>query len=125
LEGGAMETEDYKNFEEAIEEALDEIGDIRYCLRLYIAGTTVQSVRALENIKKICEEYLQDKYELEVIDIYKNPELAGKANIIAVPTLLKTLPPPLQRIIGDMSNTEKTLRCLDIVPKDKSERSDH
>jgi circadian clock protein KaiB len=120
-----METENYKNFAEAIEEALTEIGDIRYSLRLYIAGTTVQSIRALENIKKICEEYLQDQYDLEVIDIYQHPELAGKANIIAVPTLLKILPPPLQRIIGDLSNKEKTLRCLDIVPKDKSENSEH
>lgn len=118
-----METENYKNFAEAIEEALAEVEEIRYCLRLYIAGTTVQSVRALENVKKICEEYLQDNYDLEVIDIYQQPELASKANIIAIPTLLKTLPPPLQRLIGDMSNTEKTLRCLDIVPKEKSKKS--
>ena len=115
-----METENNKNFAEAIEEALAEIGEIHYCLRLYIAGTTTNSVRALENIKKICEEHLQDQYELEVIDIYQQPEIARSAIIVAVPTLLKTLPPPLQRIIGDMSNTEKTLRCLDIVPKDKS-----
>ena len=119
-----MESGNYKNFAEAIEEALAEIGEIHYCLRLYVAGTTTNSVRALENIKKICEEHLPDQYQLEVVDIYQQPDIARSANIIAVPTLLKTLPPPLQRIIGDMSNTEKTLRCLDIVPKAKSASSE-
>ncbi len=115
-----MATENYRNITEEIEAALAEIGEVQYCLRLYIAGTTVKSVRAIENIKKICEEHLQDRYELEVIDIYQQPEIAGQSNIVAVPTLLKTIPPPLQRIVGDMSNTEKTLRCLDITPKTQS-----
>lgn len=115
-----MDTETYKNFTEAIEQALAEMEEIHYCLRLYIAGTTVQSVRAVENIKKICEEYLENQYDLEVIDIYQQPELAEKANIIAVPTLVKLLPPPLQKLIGNMSNLEKTLRYLDISPKDKT-----
>ncbi|HEY9649780.1 MAG TPA: circadian clock KaiB family protein [Coleofasciculaceae cyanobacterium] len=102
---------------EAFEQALAERDDRYYCLRLYIAGTTVQSIRALENIKKICEERLQGRYELEVIDIYQQPGLSQQESIIAVPTLIKRLPLPLQRIIGDMSKTDKVLVGLDLIPK--------
>jgi circadian clock protein KaiB len=88
-----------------------------YILRLYITGMTPNSKRAVENVKKICEQYLPGRYELEVIDIYQQPELAQKEQIIAAPTLIKKLPVPLRRLIGDMSNTEKVLIGLDLKSK--------
>lgn len=86
----------------------------KYILRLFITGTTSRSVLALSNLKKICEEYLEGKYELEVIDLYQNPSLAKEEQIIAAPTLLKKLPLPFRRIIGDMSDKEKVLMGLDL-----------
>jgi len=91
----------------------------KYVLRLYVTGMTPKSVRAIENIRKICEENLQGRYELEVIDIYQQPEYAKKEEIIAAPTLIKKLPLPLRRFIGDMSNEEKILLGLNLVPKDE------
>ncbi len=88
-----------------------------YVLRLYIAGQTPKSVKAITNLKKICEENLQGRYKLEVIDLYQSPQLAQGEQIIAVPTLIKKLPPPLRRIIGDMSNTERVLVGLDLRKK--------
>lgn len=89
----------------------------RYILKLYIAGQSPKSVLAIGNIKRICEENLNGRYELEVIDLYQQPQLAQGEQIIAVPTLIKTLPPPLRRIIGDMSNTERVLVGLDLQSK--------
>ena len=86
----------------------------RYVLRLYVAGQTPKSVHAIANIKKICEENLKGRYVLDVIDLYQQPQLAQGGQIIAVPTLIKKLPPPLRRIIGDMSNTERVLVGLDL-----------
>jgi len=86
----------------------------KYVLRLYITGTTSRSVLALTNLKKICEEYLEGRYELEVIDLYKMPSLARDEQIIAAPTLIKKIPLPFRRIIGDMSNIEKVLLGLDL-----------
>ncbi len=86
----------------------------KYILRLYITGTTVRSILAITNLKKICEEYLEGRYELEVIDLYKKPSLAKGDQIIAAPTLIKKLPLPFRRIIGDMSNKEKVLLGLDL-----------
>jgi len=88
-----------------------------YILRLYVAGQTPKSVDAITNIKKICEENLKGRYELDVIDLYQQPQLAQGDQIIAVPTLIKKLPAPLRRIIGDMSNTERVLVGLDIKKK--------
>jgi len=88
-----------------------------YVLRLYVAGKSPKSVNAIANLKKICEENLQGRYELEVIDLYQQPQLAQGEQIIAVPTLIRKLPPPLRRIIGDMSNTERVLVGLDIQKK--------
>lgn len=85
-----------------------------YVLRLYITGMTPRSSRALTNIRRICEEYLQGRYELEVIDISQNPVLAKGEQIIAAPTLIKKLPLPLRRFIGDMSQTERILLGLDL-----------
>ncbi len=86
----------------------------RYVLRLYVAGQTPKSVDAISNIKKICEENLKGRYELQVIDLYQQPQLAQGEQIIAVPTLIKKLPLPLRRFIGDMSNTERLLIGLDL-----------
>jgi circadian clock protein KaiB len=86
----------------------------KYMLSLYVTGSTSRSVLAISNLKKICEEYLEGKYELEVIDLYKNPLVAREEQIIAAPTLIKKLPLPFRRIIGDMSNEEKVLLGLDL-----------
>jgi len=89
----------------------------RYELRLYVAGMTQRSARAIANLKEICEEYLKGQYVLEVIDIYQQPVLAKGEQIIAVPTLIKKLPPPLRRLIGDLSDRERVLIGLDLKPK--------
>jgi circadian clock protein KaiB len=102
-----------------MEKALEAQGDRQYVLRLYVAGLTPKSTLAVTNIKKICEEHLAGRYSLEVIDLYKRPALADGEQIIAAPTLLKKLPLPLRRFIGDMSNTEKILVGLDLRPKEK------
>jgi circadian clock protein KaiB len=104
---------------EKIEQALEAQDDRNYVLRLYVAGMTPKSTLAVTNIKKICEEHLAGRYSLEVIDLYKHAALADGEQIIAAPTLLKKLPPPLRRFIGDMSNTEKILVGLDLRPKKK------
>ncbi len=85
-----------------------------YILRLYVTGITPQSVNAINNLKEICEENLKGRYNLEIIDLYKNPSLAAGEQIIAAPTLIKKLPLPLRRIIGDMSNAERVLVGLDL-----------
>ncbi len=93
--------------------------DQKYLLRLYITGNTPQSLRAILNIKRICEEHLKGRYDLEVIDIYKKPELARGEQIIAAPTLIKSLPHPLRKLIGDLSNEDKVLLGLDLRAKGK------
>lgn len=113
-----VEAEDFNEITtELFEQALSQSQEQHYVLRLYIAGTTILSLKALQNIKKICEEHLKGRYELEVIDIYQQTELMIAENIVAVPTLIKQLPPPLQKIIGNLSNTEKVLIGLNLVPK--------
>jgi circadian clock protein KaiB len=102
---------------EEFEESMENSEQVKYILRLYITGMTPNSKRAVENVKNICEQYLNGRYELEVIDIYQQPELAQGEQIIAAPTLIKMLPGPLRRLIGDMSNTEKVLVGLDLRPK--------
>ncbi len=88
-----------------------------YVLKLYIAGTSPISNQAITNIKRICEEYLKGRYELEVIDIYQQPVLAKGEQIIAVPTLIKKLPPPLRRFIGSMTDADRVLLGLDLKTK--------
>lgn len=87
-----------------------------YLLRLYVAGQTPKSMTAFSNLKKLCEEHLAGKYKIEVIDLLKNPQLARGDQILAIPTLVRKLPPPLKKIIGDLSNTERVLVGLDIRP---------
>jgi circadian clock protein KaiB len=88
-----------------------------YVLRLYVSGMTPNSRRAIENIRKICAEHLEGCYELEIIDIYQQPIFAKEGQIVAVPTLVKELPPPLRKFIGDMSNTDRILLGLDLRKK--------
>ena len=87
-----------------------------YNLRLYVAGQTPKSIAAISNLKKICEQHLPGRYEIEIIDLMKDPALAGRHQIVAIPTLIRQLPEPLKRIIGDLSNVEKVLIGLDIRP---------
>ena len=85
-----------------------------YVLKLYVTGLTPQSVNAIDNLKRICEENLKGRYNLEIVDLYKNPSLAIGEQIIAAPTLIKKLPLPLRKVIGDMSNEERVLVGLDL-----------
>ena len=101
------------------EQALKTTQNQFYTLRLYVIGTSPQSVSAINNLKKICDEHLQGRYELEVIDLYQQPQLAQGEQIIASPTLIKKLPLPLRRVIGDMSNAERVLVGLDLRPRPK------
>ena len=89
----------------------------KYVLRLYVAGVTPRSIQAIEMIKRICEENLRGRYELEIIDIHQQPALAKGDQIIAVPTLLRKLPSPLRTLIGDMSNEDRVLVGLDLRPR--------
>ena len=89
-------------------------------LRLYVAGQTPRSVTAFANLKKICEEYLEGKYHIEVIDLLEDPKLARGDQILAIPTLVRKLPTPLKKIIGDLSNTERVLVGLDLQPRNKA-----
>jgi circadian clock protein KaiB len=86
----------------------------KWVLRLYVAGNTPKSVTAFNNLKKICEEKLKNRYSIEVIDIYANPQLGSEHQILALPTLVRKLPVPVKKIIGDLSNTEKVLVGLDL-----------
>lgn len=97
------------------ENQINEKG-IKYVLRLYITGSTPRSQEAIRNIKRICEEELKGRYDLEVIDVYQQPELAKKEQILAAPTLIRKLPLPLRKLVGDMSNKEKVILGLEIMP---------
>ncbi|HEY0727246.1 MAG TPA: circadian clock KaiB family protein [Pyrinomonadaceae bacterium] len=101
-----------ENFEEALKVRPGRRAE--YILRLYVTGSTPRSLRAISNLKRLCDEYLPGAYDLQVIDIYKNPDAARDAQIIAAPTLIKRLPAPLRRFVGDLSNTQKLLIGLDI-----------
>lgn len=101
----------------ANQEALDYLKNHeveKYVLRLYVASNSLKSVRAMQRIQKLCEERLPGRYELEIVDIYTDPEMLERDQIFAVPTLIKQLPPPLQRLIGDMTDMDKLIACLDL-----------
>lgn len=100
-----------------METALKARDNSHYVLRLFVSGLTPKSQRAIENLKTICEEHLKDRYELQVIDIFQKPELARAEQVIAAPTLIKELPLPLRKFIGDMSQTEKILVGLELKPQ--------
>lgn len=86
-------------------------------LRLYVAGTTPKSVAAISNLRKFCEEYLHDRYTIEVIDLLENPKLARTDQIVAIPTLVRKLPSPMRKIIGDLSDRERVLVGFDLHPQ--------
>ncbi len=113
VEGKDNSNESFKNSQE-IFEPIVSLELETYVFRLYVAKNSPKSVRAVQKVRKLCEEYLKGRYELEVIDIHQNPELLEEEQIFAVPTLVKKLPPPLQRLIGDMTNTEKVILSLDL-----------
>jgi circadian clock protein KaiB len=92
-----------------------------YNLRLYVAGQTPKSLTAIANLKGMCESHLAGRYTIEVIDLLVHPQLAAGDQILAVPTLVRRLPPPIKRVIGNLSNTERVLVGLDIVPLDGAE----
>ncbi len=95
----------------------DDVKNGTWELRLYVAGQTPRSITAFANLKKICEENLKGKYSIEVVDLTKNPQLAAGDQIFALPTLVRKLPEPVKKIIGDLSNTERVLVGLDIRPR--------
>jgi circadian clock protein KaiB len=86
-------------------------------LRLYVAGQTPRSLAAIANLKRLCEEHLAGRYTIEVVDLQVTPQLAAGDQIVAVPTLIRRLPPPLRRVIGDLSNAERVLVGLDMIPR--------
>jgi circadian clock protein KaiB len=89
----------------------------KWNLRLYVAGQTPKSITALANLKRICDEHMEGQYQIEVIDLMENPQLARRDQIVAIPTLVRELPTPLKRIIGDLSNTERVLVGLDVTAR--------
>ncbi len=103
-----------ENKAEEFEEALRRMKEEKYVLRLYIAGMTPRSIEAVENIKIFCEQNLNGRYELEIIDLYQQPFFARDGQIIAAPTLIKELPMPLRKLVGNMTNVERVLLGLDL-----------
>src|ERR1700760_1683184 len=102
------------------EASADEDTSMEFNLRLYVAGQTPKSLAAIANLQKICDENLAGRYKIEVIDLVVQPQLAAGDQIVAIPTLVRRLPPPLKRMIGDLSNTEKVIVGLDLRPVGKS-----
>jgi circadian clock protein KaiB len=115
-----MNPQSIKEQSDEWEAKLGKAGDEQYCLRLYVTGTTPKSNGAITNIKRICEAHLKGRYTLEVIDIYQQPVLTKGEQIIAAPTLIKRLPLPLRRFIGEMNDTERILVGLDLRPVKKT-----
>lgn len=108
-----------KKTTEVFDQLVQKKAKEKYLLRLYVAGLTPRSQTAIKNIKKICEEHLNGRYDLEVMDVYQMPVLAKGEQIIAAPTLIKKLPLPLRRFIGDLSDSERILLGLDLRPKEQ------
>ena len=113
-----------RNATEAFEAALKRgpLKRARYILRLYVTGSSARSLQAVQNLKKICDEHFPNDYDLEVIDIYEDPKAARDEQIIAAPTLVKQLPRPLRKFVGDLSNTQKILVGLDIYKRQEPTR---
>jgi len=112
-----MERKIVKTSTEEFEKATAKRARAKYVLRLYVTGMTPKSTQAIANVQTLCKKYLKGYYELEVIDIYQQPKLAKGEQIIATPTLIKKLPLPLRKLIGDMSDTERFLVGIDLKPK--------
>jgi len=90
-------------------------------LRLYVAGQTPKSITAIANLKRLCEGHLAGRYRIEVVDLLSQPHLARRDDIVVIPTLVRQLPPPIRKIIGDLSNQERVLLGLDVLPRDDKE----
>jgi len=105
----------YEEFEKASKDKNQE----KYVLRLFVSGMTSRSIQAIDNLKKICEEKLFGRYDLEIIDVSQQPGAVRKEDIVATPTLIKELPIPIRRIIGDLSNRDRILLALNLKPKEK------
>lgn len=119
-----MKSPKNRNDTEAFLKALaGEPTEERYCLRLFVSGSTPRSSRAIQNIRALCDECLQGRYELEVIDIYQHPEQAKPEQIIVTPTLVKKLPLPFRKIIGDLSDVERVLVGLDLTSRSSSAKA--
>ncbi len=104
---------------QSLEKTLEKTENDKYVLRLYVAGMGPKSIQAIDNIKRILEEYLPGKYQLDIIDIYQYPIFAKDGQIVAAPTLIKELPPPLRKLIGSMSDTERVLVGMDLWKNNK------
>ena len=115
-----MEDDTTDNAAKRYERAAGEMQTGTYVFQLYVSGMTPKSLRAIGNIKALCEEYLEGRYELQIIDVYQNPDQTKDARIVAAPTLIKKLPPPLRRFIGDLADKENILVKLDLLPDDSS-----
>lgn len=120
VEGNGLLKSKLRNATEAFEEVLKRspLKRAKYILRLYVVGSSARSLKAVHNLKKICDEHFPGDYDLEVIDIYENPTAAREEQIIAAPTLVKTLPKPLRKFVGDLSNTQKILVGMDIYKRE-------
>jgi circadian clock protein KaiB len=105
-----------KRQRERSSEDVETLDPDRWQLRLYVAGQTAKSVAAFNNLKSLCEQHLAGKYEIEVVDLLENPQLARGDQIVAIPTLVRKLPEPIRKIIGDLSNTERVLVGLQLRP---------
>lgn len=119
-----MGSEEPKDTSKEPETGLVETGQEEYVLQLYVAGKTPKSARAIANIKRICEKELAGRYDLEIIDIYQEPDRVKDEQLLAVPVLVRKLPAPLRRVIGDLSDTEKVLVGLDLRPKENTEHTE-
>jgi circadian clock protein KaiB len=106
----------------SVEHRSVEHAENHYCLRLFVTGSTPGSFRAIQNIRAFCEERLRGCYDLEIIDVYQHREVAGPDQVIVTPTLLKDLPLPARRMVGDLSNIERLLAALNLTPNDLSIR---
>lgn len=107
---------DGSNETRAFEEALASPPEEHYVFRLYVTGSTPRSLRAIQNLREMCEANLKGRYEIEIIDIYQQPEQADSGQIVVTPTLVKSLPPPLRSVVGDLSNADRVLIALDVIP---------
>ena len=112
IEGEDSSSKSTTLYEDILEQTYLDLNLEKYMFRLYVAGSSPKSLRAIRNLKRICDEHLPGNYEIEVIDIYKQPELLEQEQIFAIPTLIKKVPLPLQRLIGDMTNTEDVINYL-------------
>jgi circadian clock protein KaiB len=109
-----MTNDDFKASTAAFEAAVAAIATQRYTLRLYVTGATDKSARAVANVRALCDRHLSGRYDLEVIDVFQEPLLALEGHILAAPTLVKSTPLPVRRLIGDLSDTDKVIAALDI-----------